>query len=60
MKNVLYDVCTHLYQNTGKFSYGVIQKVRLLRSGGGSLKKEQKQGEVGPIMCVRSLFKKKC
>ena len=59
MKNVLHDVCTHLYQNTGKFSYGVIQKVRLLRSGGGVIEKRTKTGLGGSYhVCTFAFLKK--
>ena len=47
------------FKNLLKFYKGVIQKVRSLRRGGGSLQSEQKQtGREGPSMCVCSLFKK--
>ena len=47
------------FKNLLKFYKGVIQRVRSLRRGGGSLKSEQKQmGREGPSMCVCLLFKK--
>ena len=48
-----------------KVYLGVIQKVRSLRRGGGGgggghwKANKNEQGEGGPSMCVRSLFKKK-
>ena len=61
MKNVLHDVCTHLYQNTGKFSYGVIERSTFVEDGGGGrfIEKITKTGLGGSYhVCTFAFLKK--